>query len=116
MRQKRPYGPDDDSEINDILQRDEDKNQINSKSNKVGHQPDNIMSGTNSKRALTPSGDGAMSPTTDNETMMAKRHQDLEDHEREIIEKVEKIWRVYDQDLSGFLEMNECRKFFDEAL
>jgi len=37
MRQKRPYGPDDDSEINDILQRDEDKNQINSKSNKVGH-------------------------------------------------------------------------------
>jgi hypothetical protein len=74
------------------------------------------MSGMNSKRALTPSGDGNMSPSEHNEAILAKHHNELEDHEREIIEKVEKIWREYDKDLSGFLEMDECKKFFDEAL
>lgn len=56
------------------------------------------------------------SPHAQNEEMLAKHHSELDNHEREIIEKVEKIWREYDKDLSGFLEMDECRKFFDEAL
>lgn len=58
-----------------------------------------------------------MSPTGDqNEAMLAKHHFELQDDEREIIEKVEKIWRTYDTDLSGFLEIDECTKFFAEAL
>jgi len=48
--------------------------------------------------------------------MLAKQHSELLEDEREIIEKVEKIWREHDKDLSGFLEMDECIKFFDEAL
>jgi len=56
------------------------------------------------------------SPHAQNEEMLAKHYKELDNHEREIIEKVEKIWREYDKDLSGFLEMDECRKFFDEAL
>ena len=108
-RQRRPYGPEDDSEINDILQRDFEKSNQVLRATIKGND---MLSGQASKRAITPSGEGTMSPTN-NEEMLAKHADELEDHERVIIEKIERIWREYDKDLSGFLEIEECKKFFE---